>query len=72
VNRAVERRLRKLEMASPEQKARVFVIEGTTQADPEAHIDELISSGAAKPSDTFIITGVPRSDQPVGGYHPLR
>ena len=41
--------------------AQLFIIEGETEAERQAQIDELIRSGEAKEADTFIITGVPRS-----------
>ena len=61
MNRSTETRLRKLEAASPDRKARFFVVQGTTEAERQAEIDALIASGEAKPSDCFIYTGVPRT-----------
>jgi hypothetical protein len=39
----------------------LFVIEGTTEAERDQYIADLIRSGEAKPTDTFIYTGVPRN-----------
>jgi len=61
MNRSVETRLRKLEAADPSRAAQLFIIEGETEAERQAQIDELIRSGEAKEADSFIITGVPRS-----------
>ena len=61
MNRSVETRLRKLEAANPDRKAHLFVIEGETEAERKLQIDELIRSGEAKSSDSFIHTGVTRS-----------
>ena len=61
MNRSVKTRLRKLEAADPSRAAQLFIIEGRTEAERQAQIDELIRSGEAKEADTFIITGVPRS-----------
>jgi hypothetical protein len=61
MNRSVETRLRKLEAASPDHKARMFIIEGQTEAERQGQVDALIRSGEAKPSDCFIHTGVTRS-----------
>ena len=67
MNRSVETRLRKLEAADPSRARQLFIIEGETEAERQAQIDELIRSGEAKEADTFIITGVPRS----AGSHPF-
>ena len=61
MNRAIDTRLRRLEAASPDRRAHLFVIEGETEAERKAQVDELIRSGEAKASDSFIHTGVTRS-----------
>ena len=43
------------------REARMFVIEGTTEAERDRYIADLIRSGEAKPTDAFIYTGVPRT-----------
>jgi hypothetical protein len=61
MNRSVETRLRKLEATSPDRRAHLFVIEGETEAERQAEIDNLMRSGEARASDSFIHTGVTRS-----------
>ena len=61
MNRSVETRLRKLEAADPSRAAQLFIIEGATEAERQGQIDELIRSGEAKETDSFIHTGVTRS-----------
>ena len=61
MNRSVDTRLRRLEAASPDRRAHLFVIEGETEAERKAQVDELIRSGKAQSSDSFIHTGVMRS-----------
>ncbi len=61
MTRALETRLRKLEADSPGRKTRLFVIDGWTVAERQACIDDLIRSGTARPSDSFVHTGVPRN-----------
>ena len=61
MNRSVETRLRRLEAASPDRKTHLFIIGGETEAERQAQIDDLIRSGEARETDSFIITGVPRS-----------
>ena len=62
MNRGIDTRLRKLETASPDRKAHMFIIEGTTEAEQQAQIDDLIRSGEARDTDCFIHTGVHRSE----------
>jgi len=61
MNKSTQTRLRKLEAASPDRKTCLFIIEGETEAERQAQIDDLIRSGEARETDTFIVTGVPRS-----------
>lgn len=61
MNRGIDTRLRKLEAADPSRAAQLFVVEGKTAAERQGQIDELIRSGEAKASDSFIHTGVTRS-----------
>ena len=66
MNRSLDTRIQKLESDRGIREARFFIIEGNTEGELQAHIDELIRSGAATESDTFVCTGVPRS---VGGMN---
>jgi len=61
MNRSIDTRLKKLEAADPSRAAQLFIIAGTTEAERQSQIDGLIRSGEAKETDSFIITGVPRS-----------
>ena len=62
MTRGIDARLRKLESATAGPRdPQLFVIEGKTEAERQAQIDDLIASGAADPSDSFIHTGVERS-----------
>ena len=54
--RAIESRLKRLETATTSGQRRMFVFEG------EAKQRELIASGVAREDDTFIGTGVVRSE----------
>jgi translation initiation factor IF-2 len=65
----IETRLRRLEAASPDRKASLFVIEGRTEAERQAQIDALIQSGEARASDLFIVTGVTRSPTEFGSWN---
>ena len=66
MNRSIDTRLRRLEAADPNRAAQMFIIEGETEAERQGQIDDLIRSGEAKETDSFIITGVHRSaDSPV-------
>jgi hypothetical protein len=58
---ALETRLQKLETVQGKGDTRMFVIEGGTEDERQASIDALIASGKAVATDTFIYTGVPRS-----------
>ena len=55
-----ETRLQKLETFHGRREARLFVIRGDTPAHRDTYIADLIRSGEARSSDTFIYTGVPR------------
>jgi hypothetical protein len=55
-----ETRLRRIEADQGSRQSRMFVIEGATQPERDAYIAALIRSGEAKPTDSFIFTGVPR------------
>jgi hypothetical protein len=59
---ASENRLQKLETLHGKRDARMFVIEGSTPAERDAYVKGLVESGKARQSDTFIHTGVPRSE----------
>ena len=61
MNRSIDTRLRKLEAADPRRAAQLFIIEGTTEAERQGQIDDLIRSGEARDTDNFIHTGVTRS-----------
>ena len=62
MSRGIDARLRKLESATASHRDRqLFVIEGTTETEREAQIDELIAAGMADAADSFIHTGVERS-----------
>ena len=62
MTRGIDARLRKLESATAGHRDRqLFVIEGKTEAERQAQIDELIAGGVADPGDSFIHTGVKRS-----------
>ena len=61
MNGDIDTRLRKLEAASPSRKTHLFVIEGETAAERQRQVDEMIRSGEARVSDSFIHTGVTRS-----------
>ena len=61
MNRSLDTRIRKLEKDRGSRDRRHFVIDGNTERERQAHIDELIRSGRAAPSDMFVYTGVPRS-----------
>ena len=67
MNRSLDTRIRKLEQDRAIRDRRFFVIDGNTERERQAHIDELIRSGRAAPSDTFVYTGVPRSPGFIGG-----
>ena len=67
MNRSLDTRIRKLEKDRRIRDVRFFVIEGNTKGERQAHIDELIRSGKATASDTFVCTGVPRSPGFIGG-----
>ncbi len=67
MNRSLDTRIRKLEQVQRIRDRRHFVIDGNTERERQAHIDELIRSGRAAPSDTFVYTGVPRSPGFIGG-----
>ena len=56
-----ETRLRRIEADRGSRNTRLFVIEGATEAERDQYIADLIRSGEAKPTDTFIYTGVPRN-----------
>jgi hypothetical protein len=56
-----ESRLRRIEADRGSRETRLFVIEGRTQAERDAYIRRLVSSGEARDSDTFIHTGLPRN-----------
>jgi hypothetical protein len=56
-----ETRLRRIEADQGSRDTRLFVIEGTTEAERDRYIAGLIRSGEAKSTDTFIYTGVPRA-----------
>jgi hypothetical protein len=66
---SIETRLRKLEAADPNRAARLFVIEGDTPAERQGQIDELIRSGEARDTDSFIHTGVTRSAPEAGNWN---
>jgi molybdopterin-guanine dinucleotide biosynthesis protein A len=72
VNRTISTRLRKLEAISPSRKQRLFVIDGDTPAERDADIERLIASGAARPTDLFIYTGVPRPHPEFGNWNGSR
>jgi hypothetical protein len=52
-------------------EARMFVIEGITPAEQDRYIAGLIRSGEAKPTDSFIHTGVPRSRPSHTNHGPI-
>jgi hypothetical protein len=58
-----ENRLQKLETLHVYREARLFVMEGDSPAERDAYVRSLIESGTASESDTFIHTGVPRSER---------
>jgi hypothetical protein len=53
-----ETRLRRIEADQGSRQARMFVIQGATPEERDRYIAGLIRSGQAKPTDTFICTGV--------------
>ena len=55
-----ETHLHKLETFHGRREARLFVIRGETPTQRDAYVADLIRSGEAMSSDTFIYTGVPR------------
>ena len=67
MNRSLDTRIRKLEKDRGVRDRRFFVVDGDTKRERQAHIDELIRSGRAAPSDMFVYTGVPRSPGFIGG-----
>ena len=56
-----ETRLRRIEADQGSRAARMFVIQGTTEAERDQYIAGLIRSGEARQTDSFIYTGVPRN-----------
>ena len=52
-----ESRLQKLENLHGQHEARLFVIRGDTPTQRDAYVADLIRSGEARSSDTFIYTG---------------
>jgi hypothetical protein len=66
-----ETRLQKLETFHSYREARMLVIEGNTPAERDAYVRSLIESGTARESDTFIHTGVPRSEQRYTGCRTI-
>jgi hypothetical protein len=61
MRRGIDTRLRKLETIRGARDVQLFVVEGATAAERQAHIDDLIRSGQARDTDSFIHTGVTRS-----------
>ena len=51
---------------------RFFVIDGDTKRERQAHIAELMRSGRARASDTFVYTGVPRSPGGLNRKQPTK
>ena len=58
---ANESRLHRIETNQGSREARMFVIQGAMPEERDRYIAGLIRSGQAKPTDSFIFTGVPRS-----------
>ena len=58
-----ETRLQKLEPFHGSRDKRLFVIRGDTEEKRDAYVADLISSGKAAPTDSFVYTGI--------DYHPL-
>jgi hypothetical protein len=65
MNRALDSRLRKVEEATGLRDSRMFVVDGGTVQEREAHIAALAASGQAREGDTFVYTGVARA---AGGF----
>jgi hypothetical protein len=66
-----ETRLRRIETNQGSHEVRMFVIQGATPEERDRYIAGLIRSGKAKPTDSFIFTGVPRSSSWHTDHGPL-